>query len=64
MRVFVNMKQIGKRKNVIDKKSYKIADNIALVSDLREFASKISIRKRLLTICLNRISKIMQMSAR
>jgi len=40
MRVFVNMKQIGKRKNVIDKKQYEIADNIALVSDLiREFVS-------------------------
>ncbi len=38
MRVFVNVKQIGKRKNVIDKKQYEIADNIALVSDLiREF---------------------------
>ena len=40
MRVFVNMKQIGKRKNVIDKKEYEIADNISLVSDLiREFVS-------------------------
>ena len=40
MRVFVNMKQIGKRKNVIDKKQYEIADNIVLVSDLiREFVS-------------------------
>lgn len=38
MRVFVNMKQIGKRKNVIDKKEYEISEDIALVSDLiREF---------------------------
>ena len=40
MRVFVNLKQIGRRKNVVNKKEYEVADNINVVSDLiREFVS-------------------------
>ena len=40
MRVFVNLKQIGRRKNVVNKKEYEVADNINVVYDLiREFVS-------------------------
>ena len=40
MRIFVNLKQIGRRKNVVNKKEYEVADNINVVSDLiREFVS-------------------------
>ena len=40
MRVFVNLKQIVRRKKVVNKKEYEVADNINVVSDLiREFVS-------------------------
>ena len=34
MKVYVNVKQIGKRKNKIDKKEYEISDNIKNVKEL------------------------------
>lgn len=36
MRVYVNIKQIGKRKNTVDKEEYIIDDNISTVRDLIE----------------------------
>ena len=34
MKVYVNIKQIGKRKNKIDKKEYEISDNIIDVNTI------------------------------
>lgn len=34
MKVYINVKQIGKRKNKIDKKEYEISDNIKNVKEL------------------------------
>ena len=34
MKIFVNVKQIGKRKNKIDKKKYEISDKITTVKEL------------------------------
>ena len=45
MKIYVNIKQIGKRKNKIDKKEYEIKGKIETVKDLLiEFQKKILIK--------------------